>query len=121
RRTPRRPSGGSGSVSAASADVDVDGVPAAGSVGSGGRRLLVLDLAGAVRVADLYLVAARVGSPVGDPLDPGGVRDRCRQPGVAPDAVDGDFDLRDAAVRRPGDARDRDLACRDDAAGRVDP
>ena len=76
--------------------------------GAGGERLLRLDDAGAVGGPDLDRVPAGRRRPVGDPLDPRRVRDRRRQPGLAPDAVDRDLDPRDAAVRRPGDARDRD-------------
>ena len=75
--------------------------------GAGGERLLLLDDAVAVGRADLDHVAAGRRRPVGDPLDPGRVRDRRRQAGVAPDAVDGDLDPGDATVRRPGDPGDR--------------
>ena len=66
-------------------------------------------------------MAPRVRRPIGDPLDPGRVGDRRRQAGIAPDAIDGDFDPGDAAVRGPGDPRDRHLSRGHAAARRVDP
>src|SRR3954454_14177008 len=88
-----------------------DRVPAGRAVGERGRSLFRLGLAGRVRRADFERVRARTGVPLVDPLPPGIHGIDLRQPGLAPGAaIDADLDALDAAVLRPGDAGDGDLA-----------
>src|SRR5690348_15032151 len=103
-----------------SADVDVHGVPAAGTVGSRSRRDLVLERAGAIGGTHLETMRTRRRVPRVRPLDPRRLRDRGGQTCLVPGVVDTDLDLADAAVRRPGDAGDGDRPGGDVPGRRID-